>query len=113
MTILSIVAALMLQTSPLVTAECIFDNMGPLPCQVAINQNGEYTGYGFALPGSNIIVFGARKINETQANVELLSINDITARVEGACIIKPSERIIGCTALVNGSRITVVARTND
>lgn len=106
--LISILAAIALQTSPMAPAHCMLNDGPVVVCQVMVQRREEYVGVGFSMPGGNLI-FGSRYVNDRQSSVELLSAGESTLRTTGVCVFKTEERIVGCIANVNGEDVSVVA----
>lgn len=102
----------MLQTSPLTSAQCIVNGVGPAPCHIMVKREDNYVGYGFAVEGASPLVFGGLRVNDTQSSVALVTAGDTTVNADGACMTKPADSMLGCTAVVNGQRVTVIAKVN-
>jgi hypothetical protein len=109
---ISIMAALMLQTSPLIPAQCSVNGGGPVPCQIQVRQESNgYLGIGFAI-GNHIVVFGGNKIDTKTSTAELVTINNSNVVMKnGVCLVE--EPMIGCRGIVAGEVFSVIAQTND
>ncbi len=106
--LVNILAAIVLQTSPILPADCSLNGNPPVACQVQIHREEGYVGIGFAIPGGTLL-FGGHKVDRERSTAQLVSINDTTYESsEGACLIR--DKVLGCSAVVNGQTITIVAQ---